>query len=159
MTILFYSLLTLLVLEVIKRRSTYLMLMVVLPSTLFHELSHWLTAFCLGASPKFPSLLPRKVSETEWQLGSVEFVPNFFTAGFIALAPLWLLGGAAVFFVTEMWREVVEWELGVMLGYALYGSLPSRADWQIAFRYPFGMIVVLGVLYVGVVELFSRVSF
>lgn len=147
MTILLITCITLISIAYIKSRSTWMYILVLLPSTLLHEVSHWLVALLLGARPSFPSIIPKKDKEG-WILGSVRFTLNPLTAALIALAPLWLLGGFVAFMLLEGWHESAEWWVGVLMGNMIVGSFPSRADWSIALKNPLGLLVV-GVCIMG----------
>jgi hypothetical protein len=113
-----------------------------LPSTLLHELSHYVLAHATGSQPTPMDLVPRKTVQG-WTLGAVSFVPRPWTAAFVALAPLSLMGVAYALLMTAG-QNSLEWELvkGAAFASALQGSIPSRTDWRVAASYPLGLIVV-----------------
>lgn len=126
-----------------------------LPATAAHELAHWLIALLTGSKPGFPSLWPRRAENGRgWVLGSVQFVAYPRVAGFVALAPLWCLAPWAWWLVTDVSHQqsslLYQGVLGVLAGYLVVGSIPSGQDWYIAFKYPFGLVVVLAVLAIAV---------
>lgn len=121
-----------------------------LPATAAHELAHWTVALLTGSRPSFPSLWPRRHG-TYWELGSVEFSPGPFTAGLVALAPLWCLGPLAYWLwgaVSAQDSYVVQSAQGACIGYLLLGCWPSSQDWAVAVRYPLGTLALLTALYV-----------
>ena len=129
------------------RSSSTLLIFFNLPSTFLHELSHWLVALITSSSPGFPSVWPRR-SPGGWQLGSVKFRPKAWSAGWVALAPLVLLGPLSVWGLVrwepETWAQA--WLGGVFFAYTAWGSIPSLTDWVIALKYPLGTIQVLVLL-------------
>ncbi|EEF22894.1 conserved hypothetical protein, partial [Ricinus communis] len=80
-----------------------------LPSTIAHELSHWVVALVLGCRPSGLSFVPKRQPDNSWRLGSVMFYPGTFSAGFVALAPLWVMGTASYWI---LWLRPVSPELG-----------------------------------------------
>lgn len=129
------------------RRSSTLLIFFNLPSTFLHEFSHWLVAFLTASSPGFPSVWPRR-SPGGWQLGSVRFRPKAWTAGWVALAPLALLGPLSAWGLV-LWEPKTLTQAGlggVFFAYTAWGSIPSMADWVIALKYPLGTIQVLTLL-------------
>jgi hypothetical protein len=118
----------------------------IFPGVLLHELAHFLVATVLYGEPGPIRLFPKKRADETWELGSVTFSPSWWNAGFVALAPLYVLPVVA-------WVVFREFHTGsiqdvCMGGYLLAcigrGSVPSGADWDIAFRWPLGTLVVLG---------------
>jgi hypothetical protein len=129
-------------------RSVTLLIVLSLPATVAHELSHWVVALVLGASPKFPSVVPRRELDGSWTLGSVQFLASRWTAGVIALAPLLLLAPVAVW---GLWFRPpgslgVELGCGLVFGYVAWGAAPSSTDWGVSLRYPLGTMLALTVL-------------
>jgi hypothetical protein len=121
-----------------------------LPSTLLHELAHYLMAYLTGSRPSPMDLVPRK-QDGGWVLGSVTFHAGFWTAGFVALAPLLLLLLAWAC-VPDMPASSVEQAVrGAVFAWSLEGALPSSTDWEIALRRPAALgltcLVVWGFLY------------
>lgn len=114
------------------------------PSTVLHELAHWLVALVCGARPSLPVLWPKKQGD-EWVLGSVAFEPSTFATGWIALAPWWFLGGLSVGVLAmppaPLPLEVLK---GIVAGYGAWGSVPSRKDFELVLKYPLGGLPALG---------------
>lgn len=116
-----------------------------LPSTLAHELAHYLVALMLGCHPSDFSLLPKRISKTSWRLGSVSFIPGMFSAGIVALAPLWVLGLLSYWILwlrppsPDLWIELLA---GIVGGITAWGAVPSSTDWSIAVRYPAGTLLL-----------------
>lgn len=116
------------------------------PSTVLHELSHWVVALAFGCRPSLPVLWPKKKGD-EWVLGSVAFEPSAFATGWIALAPWWLLGSLAVATLSlpaaPLTLEILK---GIIAGFGLWGSIPSRTDFELALKYPLGGLPALGLV-------------
>lgn len=116
-----------------------------LPSTLAHELSHYLVAAVLGCKPTGFSLIPKRMSKTSWQLGSVSFTPGLFSAGLVALAPLWLQGLISYWI---LWLRPPSSDIGIELlsgivgGISVWAAIPSKVDWNIAIRNPAGTLLL-----------------
>jgi len=127
-------------------RGPYSMWMVQLPGTLAHELAHYLVALVTLSSPSPMSLQLKRTAQT-WELGSITFRPGRWTAGLVALAPAWVLPLC----VYGLWREagVSGATFNIIAGYLAVtlalGSVPSRTDWAIAFRYPVGTFILFAV--------------
>lgn len=112
------------------------------PATLLHEFSHYLVAYVTRSQPAPMDIVPRKVDDA-WVLGSVRFHPGALSAAFVALAPLLLLplawmslpvdGGGAP--AAQAWR-------GAFFAWCVLGAWPSRMDWEIALRYPLGLLLL-----------------
>jgi hypothetical protein len=120
----------------------YLMFFMALPGTIAHELCHLLVAFLTGSKPSNFSIIPKKV-KGGWTLGSVAFVPGRFSAGFVALAPLYLMpvfAYLAYLFSSEV-GEYAQIGLGYAAGLATGFMWPSGVDWKIAARYPVGTLL------------------
>ncbi len=117
-----------------------------LPSTAMHELCHYFVALLLRSRPSSIDLVPRR-ADGGWTLGSVTFHPHWATASFVALAPALLFGGAWALVPAEalpMAQQVIR---GMTFSWCLMGGLPSRTDWEIALKRPFGLAVGLTVAW------------
>jgi len=78
-------------------------------------------------------------------LGSVTFTPRWWSAGFVALAPLYwlpLLSTLLAWRALSQPREV-QFFCGYVIATLCWGSIPSKEDWRIAIRYPAGTFVLL----------------
>ncbi len=116
-----------------------------LPATIAHELAHFMVALVCRAHPRGFSLIPKRVSDNSWQLGAVIFTPGTFSAGFVALAPLWVNGPLCYWILwlrPESNSLLYESGFGLMGGIAAWASVPSSSDWSIALRYPAGTAIV-----------------
>jgi len=108
--------------------------LVALPGTLAHELAHFIVAFVLGAHPRFPSLIPIRMEQGGWRLGSVAFRADYARAMPIAMAPLALaplaLWWAGTFLHAASWPlyGLHVWLVAAMLT----ASVPSPADFRLA---------------------------
>ena len=131
-------------------RSPLLYWLFTLPGTFVHELAHWLVAFLTGARPGFPSLVPHKRDEGGWVLGSVTFRPGWLSGGLVSLAPVYLMPPLALWVYRELSAAsgmAVQGGGGYLFAVLVLSCWPSRADLGIAFRYPMGSLLVLGVAY------------
>ncbi|PNG49969.1 MULTISPECIES: hypothetical protein [unclassified Variovorax] len=112
-----------------------------LPSTVAHELSHFVVALLLGCRPAGFSLIPKRVRDNYWELGSVTFTPGKLSTGFVALAPLWVLGAASYWILwlrpsSAAIGEELLW--GMVGGITAWAAIPSSTDVAVALRYPAG---------------------
>jgi hypothetical protein len=104
-----------------------------------------------GSRPSNFSIIPRK-EKGGWTLGSVAFVPGRFSAGFVALAPLYLMpvfAYLAYLFSSEV-GEYAQIGLGYAAGLASGFMWPSGVDWKVAARYPIGTILFFLIIVGGV---------
>lgn len=119
--------------------------LVTFPGVLLHELAHFIVATALNGRPGPIRLFPRKEADGTWVLGSVSFHPSWWNAGFVALAPLFVLPAFAwvllpYFAGGELRDSVIG---GYLLACLVRGAIPSPADWTIAFTWPLGTVVLL----------------
>jgi hypothetical protein len=127
------------------------------PGLLAHEVAHFLVALLTRAHPRPLSITPQRTPQG-WQLGAVIFQPRALSAGFVALAPMYLLAPLAG------WVCHAGCNAGglraICAGYLcvtfLWGAIPSRADWVIALRYPLGTLIVLSAIGSGFALLLSQ---
>jgi hypothetical protein len=120
--------------------------LVAFPGVVLHEVSHFVIAVVLRGAPEPINLAPRKSADGTWVLGSVTFYPSWWNAGFIALAPLYVLPllGWGIYCALHD-GSLAEMLLGgYLLACLAWGMHPSRADWSIALSRPLGTLVVLG---------------
>jgi len=117
--------------------------LIALPGTLAHELAHYLTALLLLAKPSFPSLIPVRTAHG-WRLGSVGFRAGWLRSVPIALAPLALLPLALLWAVA--WMAPAAWPIyglhAWIVAALVSASLPSRADFRIAFPALFAFALI-----------------
>lgn len=142
--VLFTAVLVIALLDQLKHRFVAFALLA-LPSTLAHEFSHFVVALLLGGRPSGMQLWPTRQGN-HYALGHVTVRNStWFNLGPISLAPLLLIPLAwyLLRFVPAKpsWWEVLLW--GGLLGSLLYGSLPSGADWKLAFRAPSSIAVIV----------------
>lgn len=105
------------------------MILVALPSTILHELAHFLTALILGCHPTLPSVIPRPEGRG-WRLGSVSARITWLTAFPVALAPLLLLPAAFLIAPHVHLQPVAQ---AALLPFILRACTPSMPDLKIAF--------------------------
>lgn len=117
------------------------------PSTLLHELCHYLVAYVTGSRPAPMDIVPKR-SGDDWVLGSVRFHAGTFSAAFVALAPLLLLGVAWACWPTSQPVTSFAWQVlqGAVFAWSLQGAWPSGVDWEVAFRHPLGLALLGGVV-------------
>jgi hypothetical protein len=131
------------------RLQGYARVLLLLPSTLLHELAHYLVAYVTGSKPQPIDITPRR-DEGGWQLGSVTFEPHPLTAALVALAPLSLLWLALWLWQGSPLRSLEGQAVsGYLFTCALQGAWPSREDWRVAMQHPIGLALLLGVLYLS----------
>ena len=124
--------------------------LVALPGTLAHELAHFIVALVLFAHPRFPSLIPIRMEQGGWRLGSVAFRADYARALPIAMAPLVLaplaLWWAGTFLHPASWPlyGLHAWVVAAMIT----ASLPSPADFKLALPGLIALIVASGIVAV-----------
>lgn len=112
-----------------------------LPTTICHELCHFIVALLLGCRPSLPRLFPRKIRQG-WELGSVMFVPRKGAAALVALAPLLQLPIALLLLSAPSDNAAYNLLICAPLaGVTMLGCVPSSQDWRIAFGDPLGLIL------------------
>ncbi len=142
--VLFTAVLVIALLDQLKHRFAAFALLA-FPSTLAHETMHFVVALILGGKPSTMQLWPKRQGNN-YALGQV-VVRNStrFNIGPIALAPLLLIPLAWYVLryvpAKPSWLQVLLW--GAIIGSLLYGSLPSGADWRLAWRAPLSTIGLL----------------
>jgi hypothetical protein len=108
--------------------------LVALPGTALHEFSHYLVALCLGGSPSFPSLMPKRTEAGTWHMGHVLFRAGHVRAMFVGLAPL-LLAPLAWWWATTLLAHSV-WPIYALHAWIVAALVqafwPSKADWKLA---------------------------
>jgi hypothetical protein len=116
-----------------------------LPATLAHELSHWVVALVTGCRPSFPSVWPKRRPNGGLQLGEVSFQEKRHVAAWVALAPLGLslIAGWGLLVRSSGGVFLEEVLLGTVFGFLAWGALPSGQDWSIAIRHPIGALTAL----------------
>lgn len=126
-----------------------LFFLVAFPGVVLHEFAHFLVALVLGARPTAINLIPKRDGPNGWILGSVPFNACWWSSGFVALAPLFLLPllGWALFSEAdnESWLQIGL--VGYAIGCISWACIPSRTDWALAFRYPFGTVVLFSLAF------------
>lgn len=126
-------------------RGSVITFFLALPGIFVHEFAHWLIAFLLFASPSSFVLFPIRESPNAWVLGSVRFETHWWSAGFVALAPGYLVPAAA--WLITLYVTNLNLTGQILGGYAvvtlLWSAFPSGQDWRIAIRHPVGTAVLL----------------
>ena len=141
----------------------WLYALLALPGTVLHEGAHAGVAWVLGAQPQGLSLWPARLPGGNFQLGSVQFVPNAWNVAAVSLAPLGLAGvaalcvAAAVRGKTWLWRAAAVY----VAACALSSCWPSGVDWGMALRaplsWPLALLLGLG-WYWGLWQVLRRVG-
>ena len=123
---------------------------VALPGTVVHESLHWIAALILNGDPEDFSIVP--VGSV---LGQIKFVPNWYNAATVALAPLFLIpitvwAGAVCIRTTNL----IKIALLLWLGACAWSScVPSVIDLNVALLVPSSW--PLAILLFGLVFSFS----
>jgi len=121
-----------------------------LPGTFGHELLHFLLGTITLAKPVKASLLPRFHRDGSATLGYVMFANiRWYNALFVGFAPLlalpaaiWLVHYRAAQVPPVAWPELA-W--GYVAANLAYSCLPSKADLDIVFSKPIGLVAWLAV--------------
>lgn len=131
----------------VGRVGSFGMILLALPATVLHELSHFLVGTVTGGRPSSFTVIPRsQMVETSvgpqkvWTLGSVGFFPTMFSAVPTALSPLLYLAAAAYLYGNWfVWFEVSArntlW-LYLVIYVFLSASIPSWQDFKIVLTHP-----------------------
>jgi hypothetical protein len=122
-----------------------LFFLVAFPGIVLHEMAHYVIAAALNGKPEPISLIPKKEPDGTWVLGSVHFYPSWWNAGFVALAPLYILPAIGWVLFNNLQDDSPQDIVigGYLLACIAWGSGPSAADWKIAFSRPIGTVVLL----------------
>ncbi len=123
-----------------KIKQQYVLLFLALPSTIMHELCHLIIALLSNGKPSSFSIIPKRENH-QYVLGSVEFVPAWYNAFIICMAPLILWVIALILFVKSSVLIV-----SPLLYWLLVGGIPSKQDFKIGFMYGFGFILLLSTI-------------
>lgn len=158
--VLFLGILLIALLDRLKHRF-WIFSLLAFPSTVLHELMHFVVALLTNGKPIAFNVIPRN-NGGSYKLGHViSSNPTWYNRGLIGLAPLFLIPMA---WMLAHWMPSKHniW-VGILyaytLGSMLYGSLPSSADWKCAWSAPIGtMILVLLCLFGGYVSLSDQLN-
>lgn len=115
------------------RRWMWLYALAVLPGTLAHEVSHWLTGWLFGARPVALSVLPRRMPDGGLLLGRVMFARlRWWNSVPVALAPFFLIPvSGGLLWYSAGWPAIAWPSLGLKLlaVQCLLATWPSNRDW------------------------------
>lgn len=103
---------------------------------------HYLVAFLTGGQPDKFNLSPKKTADGGYVLGYVTFIPAWYNAPIIGLAPLLLVPLGFAAYLSGVDGGLVEklgW--GIAAGTCLNGSVPSRTDLSFIIRYPAWLLI------------------
>lgn len=101
-----------------------------MPGVLTHEIAHWLAAHLTRSSPG-PVRIPwRKDKAGYLTYATVKFTPGFFTAGVVAMAPLFVAPWVATPLIAA--GPIT----AVIAGAVMAHSWPSGADWRVLLSKP-----------------------
>lgn len=121
-------------------KKQYVLLLLSLPSTVMHELCHLMMALLSYGRPSSFSIIPKKEND-RYVLGSVEFIPTWYNAFIISMAPLILWWIALYLFFTNHVLIV-----SPLFYWLLVGGLPSKQDVKVGFMHGFGFILLLSTI-------------
>jgi len=133
-------------------KNIFLISLFFLPSTILHELLHFIVGFLTFAKPVSFSVIPKKSADGSYTLGEVQFSNlNFFNSIPTALAPLLMLIGL-YFFDLYYWNYANEniWYfiLFVYINFtAVYSGIPSGQDFKVALSNWVGIIFWLMIIW------------
>ena len=128
------------------RHSFVLFWLIALPSTFVHELAHFMFALVLNGKPSRISIFPKK-SDNTWVMGYVKFEPSWYNGALIAMAPLIVNICLFLFLFNPGTPTGYPWWFPILCGFLVGGLVPSKTDWGIALRYPFGFLL-LGLFFI-----------
>lgn len=137
------------------RIGPFWLIVLALPSTILHELAHFLVALVTGGRPTGFSIIPRArevaiagVQRKVWVLGSVNFAPTNISAFPTAIAPLFFLPLGAVLF--QRWFAWFPATVASVAGlyFSVYllvsASVLSWQDIKVALSHPVSLAGYLG---------------
>ncbi len=115
-----------------------------------HELFHLLIGYIVGARPVGGTLIPRRLPDGSWILGSVRFQNiRWFNGVFTGLAPM-LIPFCFVPLIPQRWSlssitklDIFNWLLMALI---LPSSIPSKADMRIATRSAFSITLIASLI-------------
>lgn len=148
--VLFIGILLIALLDRLKHRF-WIFSLLAFPSTVLHELMHFIVALLTNGKPIAFNVIPRN-NDGSYELGHViSSNATWYNRGLIGLAPL-LLIPMAWMLVHWMPSKHNLW-VGILyaytLGSMLYGSLPSSADWKCAWGAPIGTTILISLCLLG----------
>jgi len=115
--------------------------LVTVPGTVLHEMAHYGFALLLDGSPGTFSVLPAFSDGRMVSYGQVTFIPNWWNAATVALAPV-MVAHASIF-VTALGSRLSLPANAVCIWVAaagFYSASPSIQDWGVALQYPTSFI-------------------
>lgn len=118
-----------------------------------HELSHALVGFLLGAQPTGGTLIPKKLPDGSWILGSVRLKNvRWFNGFFISMAPL-LIPFLFIPFIPLQWSllqitktDIVIWGLMALI---LPASIPSKIDLRVGIKSLAPILILIAILLIA----------
>lgn len=112
------------------------LILIRLPSTLFHEMAHLAAGLCTFSGVRSFSILPRRVNASCWMLGSVECSRlGTFSRFLVGLAPFWINVPLAWWFYNH--HGFFDYILTFLM---LTAAVPSGQDLRVAFSSLLGSI-------------------
>ncbi|MCX4151049.1 MULTISPECIES: hypothetical protein [Paraburkholderia] len=120
-------------------RANVVFALLALPGTVAHELLHWIAGLVSFARPEGLSVIPRRLPDGRYQLGSATFANvRWWNAAIVSLAPLAgypLACAVAAIRLRNGWAfhpyDLVIW---FSLAQLTFASWPSLTDWHLALR-------------------------
>ena len=139
-----YSLIFILILNALKNRS-FIIITLILPGTLLHEISHFLMSMITNGKPVSLSLIPKRRGQT-WVLGSVTSSNvKWYNAFFIGMSPFLLIPLSIILMNYFMDYKSPYFLLNSFLvSTFVLASIPSTTDFKIAFKF-----TIMPVLFIG----------
>lgn len=121
--------------------------LVTVPGTFLHELAHYGFALLLAGNPGTFSIIPSFEGGSMVSYGHITFVPTWWNAATVCLAPL-LVAPASAWLVTLAARVPLAFKPLVIWTAAagFYSATPSSADWSIAAAHPLSFVLAVPIL-------------
>ncbi len=121
---------------------------------LLHELSHALVGYFLGTQPTGGTLIPKKLQNGSWVLGSVRFKNVRWFNGFLtSMAPL-LIPLAFIPFIPLQWslRQITKTDILIwgLMALILPSSIPSKVDIRVGIKSLAPILILLAVLLIAI---------
>lgn len=136
----------------LSQRGSLFLIISNLPSTILHELAHFIVALLLGGTPTGFSIWPQR-QNGRWRLGSVTAHLTICSAAPTALAPLlWLLPGYLIVTQgTEAFGASLRSQVQIYLAayICLAAAVPSRQDIKVLLSNPLSILCWSALLWLA----------
>lgn len=119
-----------------------------LPGTILHELTHFIAAFFSNAKPVGFSIIPHKLPDGGWQLGSVTCTNiRWYNGAIVGLAPLSIFSIFYIFQPVTIGANMPSFAWWTLIALFAQSAFPSKPDLKIAARSTIPILLILGGSY------------